>query len=46
MTLLAGILGFLLLIALLYIAVERFTAWLTKRGGVWIRFEVIDDNDE
>ena len=46
LALLAGVLGFLLLIALVYIAVERFTAWLTRRGGITIRIEPVDDEDE
>ena len=45
MTLFAGILGFLLFIALLYIAVERFTAWLMRHGGITIRIEMIDESD-
>jgi len=45
MTLLTGILGFLLLIAVIYIAVERLTSWLTKRGGFTIRIEVDEGED-
>ena len=45
MTLLALILGFLLLIALIYIAVERLTSWLTKIGGFTIRIEVEEGKD-
>jgi len=45
MTLLTGVLGFLLLIAVIYIAVERLTSWLTKHGGFTIRIEVDEGND-
>jgi len=45
MTLLAGVLGFLLLIAMIYIAVERLTSWLTKHGGFTIRIEVDEGDD-
>ena len=41
-----GILGFLLFIALIYIIVERFTAWLIKHGGVTIRIEEVEDDEE
>ena len=40
-----GVLGFLLFIALIYIIVERFTAWLIKHGGVTIRIEEVEDAD-
>ena len=45
MTLLALILGFLLLIALIYIVVERLTSWLTKIGGFTIRIELDEGKD-
>ena len=45
MTLLALILGFLLLIALIYIAVERMTTWLSRSGGFTIRIEVEEGED-
>ncbi len=45
MTLLASILGFLLVIALIYIAVERLTSWINKSGGFTIRIEVVDGED-
>ena len=45
MTLLTGILGFLLLIALIYIAVERLTSWLNRTGGFTIRIEVEEGED-
>ena len=45
MTLLALILGFLLLIAVLYIAVERVTSWLIRSGGFTIRIEVEECED-
>ena len=45
MTLLAMVLGFLLVIALIYIAVERMTSWLSRSGGFTIRIEVEDGED-
>ena len=45
MTLLAGVLGFLLIIAVIYIAVERITSWLTRHGGFTIRIEVDEGKD-
>jgi len=45
MTLLAGVLGFLLLIAVIYIAVERLISWLIRHGGFTIRIEVDDGED-
>ena len=42
MTLLAMVLGFLLVIAVIHIAVERWTSWLSKSGGFTIRIEVED----
>ncbi len=45
MTLLTGILGFLLLIAVIYIAVERLTSWLVRHGGFTIRIEADEDED-
>ena len=46
MTILVIVLSIALFIALLYIAVERFTAWLTRHGGITIRIESIDESDE
>ncbi len=46
MTILVIVLSIALFIALLYIAIERFTAWLTRQGGITIRIEPIDDEDE
>ena len=45
MTLLTGVLGFLLLIAVIYIAVEKLTTWLSRSGGFTIRIEVEDGKD-
>ena len=41
-----GVLGFLLFIALIYIIVERFTAWLIKHGGVTIRIEEVEEVED
>ena len=46
MTLLTGVLIVLLFIAVLYIVVDRVMAWLTRHGGVTIRIEPVDDEDE
>ena len=46
MTILVIVISVALLIALLYIAVERFSAWLTRQGGITIRIEPIDDEEE
>ena len=46
MTILVIVLSVALFIALLYIAVERFITWLTRQGGITIRIEPIDDEDE
>jgi hypothetical protein len=40
MALLAGVSGFLLLIAVIYIAVERLTTWLSGSGGFTMRIKV------
>ncbi len=45
MTLLTGVLGFLLFIAVLHITVERLTSWLAKHGGFTIRIEVDEGED-
>ena len=45
MTLWTGILGFLLLIAVIYIAVERLTSWLVRHGGFTIRIKVDEGED-
>jgi len=45
MTLLAGVLGFLLFIAVLYILINRVMIWLKKQGGYTIRIE-IDENED
>ena len=45
MTPLAGVLGVLLLIAVIYIVVDRIMAWLVKNGGITIRIESDDDSE-
>jgi len=45
MTLLAGILELLLVIAAVYIAVLHLINWLERRGGLTIRLVVEDDGD-
>ena len=45
MTLLAGVLGLLLLIALIYIFVNWIIARLTEFGGFTIRIESVDDGE-
>ena len=44
MTLLEGVLGLLLFVAVLYILIDRVMFWLIRRGGLCIRFEVDDDD--
>ena len=45
MTLQAWILGILLLIAVIYIAVDWLLSWLMNKGGFLIRIEVVDGED-
>lgn len=45
MTLWTALLGFLLLVAVIYIAVEKLTSWISKSGGFTIRIEVVDGED-
>ena len=45
MSLLTVVLIVLLVIAVIYIVVDRVMVWLTKRGGFTIRIEP-DDGDE
>ena len=46
MNLLIGVLVVLQVIAVIYIAVERLTSWLTKHGGFTIRIEVEEGIDD
>ncbi len=46
MTLLTWVLAGLLFIAVLYIVVDRVTTWLLRRGGITIRIEPIDNEEE
>ncbi len=46
MTLLVGVLVVLLVIAVIYILVDRVMVWLTRHGGFTIRIESVDDSDE
>ena len=45
MTILAGILGLLLVVAVVYIAMLHLTHWLERRGGLNIKIVVEDDGD-
>lgn len=45
MTLLTVIVTVLLVIAVIWIAVDRVTAWLVRRGGITIRIESNDDGE-
>jgi len=45
MTLWTGLLGFLLLVAVIYIAVERLASWISRSGGFTIRIEVEEGED-
>ena len=45
MSILTGILGLLLVVAVVYIAVLHLTHWLERHGGFTIRIVVDDDNE-
>ena len=40
------LLSIALFIALIFILVDRFTAWLLKHGGITIRIVEVEDADE
>ena len=40
------ILSISLFIAVIWIVTDRVTAWLRKQGGITIRIEMVDENDE
>ena len=46
MTLLTAVLGILLIIAVIFILVQRLTDWLERQGGMTIQIEVTDDSDD
>ncbi|MDP8227957.1 MAG: hypothetical protein P9M15_00730 [Candidatus Electryoneaceae bacterium] len=40
------ILSISLFIAVIWILTDRMTAWFRKQGGITIRIEMVDENDE
>ena len=45
MTPLVWVLGFILLIAVIYITVDALVSWLMNKGGFVVRIEVVDGED-